>query len=74
NDQTRTESSLLKQNAPNPFSSSTNIEYTVPEKGKVSLRICDLLGREIITLVDDIRQEGVYKIDFTPDEQFCEGI
>jgi hypothetical protein len=50
----------LKQNYPNPFNPSTNVEYSIPVKGLVKLRIYDILGRSIATLVNATQEAGVY--------------
>ena len=52
----------LKQNYPNPFSTETTIEYTVPEAQSVSLRIFDLLGRHIATLFEGYREPGLHRV------------
>jgi len=49
---------------PNPVSSNASIEYTVPTKSFVSLKIYDISGREIRTLVNEKKQKGDYKIEF----------
>ncbi len=49
----------LYQNFPNPFNPTTTIEFTLPEDGKVSLKIYDLLGREMATLVNGPMKGGV---------------
>ena len=54
----------LKQNYPNPFNPSTVIQYSVAVGEHVSLRIYDLLGREVSTLVDEIRTPGVYSVSW----------
>jgi outer membrane protein assembly factor BamB len=54
----------LSQNYPNPFNPSTKIEFKIPESGLVNLKIYDLLGREVKTLVNEEMQTGIYKIDF----------
>jgi photosystem II stability/assembly factor-like uncharacterized protein len=51
----------LNQNYPNPFNPSTTIEYSVAGEGKVILSIYDLLGRELIRLVDEEKQNGSYE-------------
>ena len=48
----------LYQNYPNPFNPSTNIEYSIPRDGVVSLRIYDGIGREVAVLVDEFRGSG----------------
>ena len=52
----------LYQNYPNPFNPSTTIKYAVPKNVKVTLKIYDLLGREIATLVNDVKSPGVYSV------------
>jgi hypothetical protein len=54
----------LKQNYPNPFNPVTKISFDLPKQGFVSLRIYDVLGREIRTLVNEVKAPGVYNIDF----------
>lgn len=54
----------LLQNYPNPFNSSTKIEYSTPESGIVRLKVYDLLGREITTLVDEFQNGGTYTVNF----------
>jgi hypothetical protein len=54
----------LSQNYPNPFNPSTFIEFQIAEFSFVSLKIYDLLGREIATLVDEEKFPGNYKVEF----------
>lgn len=56
-------SSSLSQIYPNPFHRTTNIEYTIPAESFVSLKIYDVSGRELTTLVNE-KQQGHYKIEF----------
>ncbi len=53
---------LLKQNFPNPFNGETNIIYSLPENRKVELTVYDILGTEIITLVNDFQAAGEYNV------------
>lgn len=55
---------LLERNFPNPFNQSTIIKYAIPEDGSVRLRVFDIYGREIITVVDDQKQAGSYQVAF----------
>jgi hypothetical protein len=48
----------LAQNYPNPFNPSTRIEFTVPEGGRATLKIYDLLGQEVATLFDGETESG----------------
>jgi hypothetical protein len=50
----------LMQNYPNPFNPSTNIAYQIAKSGLVSLKVYDLLGREIVTLVNENKSPGTY--------------
>jgi subtilisin-like proprotein convertase family protein len=54
----------LSQNYPNPFNPSTNIKYTIPKSGAVSLKVFDVLGKEVAVLVNEMKQPGVYDVDF----------
>ena len=54
----------LSQNYPNPFNPSTQIEYTVPSTGRVSLKVYDLMGREVATLYEGTRQPGNFVANF----------
>jgi subtilisin-like proprotein convertase family protein len=53
---------VLDQNYPNPFNPSTVISYTLPEASVVTLRIIDVLGREIATLVSSTQDAGTYSV------------
>jgi len=55
---------ILFQNYPNPFNPVTNLEFGIPDLGFVSLKIYDVLGKEIKTLVNEIKQPGIYKVEF----------
>jgi len=50
----------LHNNFPNPFNPITNIFYDLPKSGHVSIIVYDLLGREVITLVNETMESGYY--------------
>jgi len=50
----------LEQNYPNPFNPSTNIQYSLPQDGFVTLKVFDVLGREVAILINEIKQRGTY--------------
>ncbi|MDO8549145.1 MAG: T9SS type A sorting domain-containing protein [Ignavibacteria bacterium] len=54
----------LSQNFPNPFNPTTNIGFRIAEFGFVSLKVYDVLGREVATLVNEEKQTGVYEVEF----------
>ncbi len=54
----------LEQNYPNPFNPTTVIEYDLPIAGRISLKVFDLLGREIATLVVGRMEAGVHQVTF----------
>ncbi|MBL8007191.1 MAG: T9SS type A sorting domain-containing protein, partial [Ignavibacteria bacterium] len=54
----------LSQNYPNPFNPSTMINFSVPQTGKITIKIYNLLGTEIKTLVSGIKQKGSYEVEF----------
>jgi len=55
---------VLYQNYPNPFNPVTNIEYDIPERSYVEIRISDVLGREIYKLVKEEKQPGRHNVSF----------
>ena len=58
----------LEQNYPNPFNPSTKIKFEIPSISLVTLKIYDLLGNEIATLVDEEKTAGVYEAEFKAEE------
>ena len=55
---------VLEQNFPNPFNPSTNIKYAITNKQFVSLKVYDVLGNEIVTLVNEEKPAGSYEVEF----------
>jgi hypothetical protein len=54
----------LSHNYPNPFNPSTKINYTVPQQSRVTIKVYDMLGREVATLVDENQPAGRYTVTF----------
>ncbi len=59
----------LSQNFPNPFNPETNINYSISERSKVSIKIFNILGKEISTLVNENKDPGNYNIKINMDDQ-----
>jgi hypothetical protein len=55
----------LEQNYPNPFNPTTIIGYRIPQESFVQIKIYDILGREIATLVNEEKSAGTYKFEFS---------
>jgi CubicO group peptidase (beta-lactamase class C family) len=58
----------LEQNYPNPFNPITTIKYSIPTQSKVVIKIFDILGNEIATLVNDEKPSGSYELEFSVDQ------
>jgi hypothetical protein len=58
---------LLDQNYPNPFNPSTTINYHIPVGSEVKLIVFDILGREVIRLIDEYKPAGHYETEFNAD-------
>jgi Secretion system C-terminal sorting domain len=54
----------LEQNYPNPFNPTTTIYYEIPERGIVTIKIYDVLGNKVTTLVNDEKSAGSYEVEF----------
>lgn len=60
----RAEGFQLGQNYPNPFRTATTITFTLPSLSFVSLKLIDVFGREIETMVNEQRDKGTYTIEW----------
>ena len=54
----------LSQNYPNPFNPSTTFRYSIPNESKVIIKVYDILGKEITTLLNEEKSAGSYEVDF----------
>jgi flagellar hook assembly protein FlgD len=60
----------VSQNYPNPFNPSTTISYAIPQQSNVVVKIYDMLGREVKTLVSAEQIPGVYDVVWNGDDNF----
>ncbi len=58
----------LEQNYPNPFNPTTRISYSIAESGFVTLKVFDILGREVSTLVNEVKPAGRFEVEFNASE------
>ncbi len=63
----------LSQNYPNPFNPTTTISYAVPQRTNVEIKVYDITGKEITTLVNEVKDQGIYSVKFNADN-FSSGI
>jgi hypothetical protein len=54
----------LEQNYPNPFNPTTKIQFTIADRQLTIVKAYDLLGRDVATLVDEVKEPGTYIVEF----------
>ncbi len=64
----------LLQNYPNPFNPATTIQFSIVNTQFTILKVYDILGREVATLVDDVRPAGTYTVSWDPGGNFPSGV
>ena len=64
NEETIPNTFSLEQNYPNPFNPTTNIGFRIADRGFVSLKVFDVLGNEVATLVNEELPAGSYEVEF----------
>ena len=58
----------ISQNYPNPFNPSTTIEYQIPQASFVTIKVYDVLGKEVVTLINEEKPSGIHEVNFEPKE------
>ena len=54
----------LYQNYPNPFNAITNIRFSLQNRNIVKVKVYDTIGREVVTLLDEVKNPGIHEINF----------
>ena len=58
----------LGQNYPNPFNNQTVIRYSLNQESDVTIQVFDMIGREVKTLVNEVKQPGMFTVGFSNDQ------
>ena len=74
NDNNAPQNFVLSQNYPNPFNSATTISYSLPKSNHVHMRIVDVMGREVITLIDNQEPAGYKSVIWNGTNRFGEQV
>ena len=64
----------LEQNYPNPFNPSTKISWQSPVDAWQTLKVYDVLGNEVVTLVDEYQPAGTYEVEFSAKPELTSGV
>ncbi|MDI6767249.1 MAG: S8 family serine peptidase, partial [Bacteroidota bacterium] len=64
----------LSENFPDPFNPITKIKYSLPEDVNVTLKVYDILGREIATIVDEQKSAGWHEVEFSTEDRLASGV
>ncbi len=64
----------LSQNYPNPFNPNTNIQYSIPNESMVTIKVFDLLGNQIKTLVNEYKVSGLHNVSWDAKDEFGESV
>jgi hypothetical protein len=64
----------LQQNYPNPFNPTTTIQYAIPKPEHVSLKVYNILGKEVAELVNENKQAGNYSVLFSANSGYSSGV
>ncbi|WP_298540062.1 lytic polysaccharide monooxygenase [uncultured Aquimarina sp.] len=73
-DELKKPSASLEQNYPNPFSGQSTIKYSLESESSVNIKVYDILGQEVATLVDEVKNAGEHEIIFNADRIQGNGI
>ncbi|WP_299217342.1 lytic polysaccharide monooxygenase [uncultured Aquimarina sp.] len=73
-DELKKPSANLEQNYPNPFSGQSTIKYSLESESAVNIKVYDILGQEITTLVDEVKNAGEHEIIFNADHIHGKGV
>lgn len=63
-------SEILQQNSPNPFKEKTTVKYNLPESTDITIKVKDMLGNTVTTLVNGFQTAGSYNVEWYPDNQY----